>query len=257
MSKDFDGQRVYPSQVKRVMQLGWGCRRSQAAPPRPLPLVQSAPGPAAAHPPASVRSACSSASQITSTFSPARSSPLCEDQGIVSTPAGLRDAALGAHSRPSSGGAMQALPQPQRVLARRPQAATAPRKAALRCTLRAALPAAAAPPQAAPRRTLRAALHPPRSSQRRAAAPRRAYPEGGSYSNLGELQRTVEKQAPAAEIDPYSFRVTPESLANRQGFAVDGGTAAVNIALLLLLLYFATERIFGLDKVCDCVSPGV
>lgn len=37
------------------------------------------------------------------------------------------------------------------------------------------------------------------------------------------------------------------SFANR-GFAVDGGTAFVNAALLLLLVALATERIFGLNK---------
>ena len=69
-----------------------------------------------------------------------------------------------------------------------------------------------------------------------------------SYSNLGELQRTVERAAPAAEVDPYGgVRVSAASLANRDGYAVDGGTAALNFAVLLLLLFLATERIFGLD----------
>lgn len=81
-------------------------------------------------------------------------------------------------------------------------------------------------------------------------SPARVGATGGS--NLGELQRTVLSdggRARTEEIDPYlQYRVTPESLANRDKYAVDGGTAALNVALLLLLVFLATERIFGLDK---------
>jgi len=75
--------------------------------------------------------------------------------------------------------------------------------------------------------------------------------------NLGALSRTVVTDAPAIEIDPYAGgRVSVESFANR-GFAIDGGTAAVNAVLLLVLIALSFERIFGLDKVRVLWGDGV
>ncbi|KAI8467895.1 MAG: hypothetical protein J3K34DRAFT_428952 [Monoraphidium minutum] len=91
----------------------------------------------------------------------------------------------------------------------------------------------------------------------RPAAPAAAMGSGdgaytGAYSsNLGALARTVAPEAQTYEIDPYQQqRVSVESFANR-GYAIDGGTAFVNGALLLLLFALAFERIFGLDKVIN------
>jgi hypothetical protein len=60
-------------------------------------------------------------------------------------------------------------------------------------------------------------------------------------------------EEPAPSRAPAAARATPrpapraQSFANR-GYAVDGGTAFVNVALLLLLVAIASERILGLDK---------
>jgi hypothetical protein len=97
-------------------------------------------------------------------------------------------------------------------------------------------------------------LSAPRLQTRRVAASAAAssFPDASSstYSNLGALSRTVVvTDPPVIELDPYAGqRVSVESLANR-GAAVDGGTAAVNVVILLLLIALSFERIFGLDKV--------
>jgi hypothetical protein len=67
----------------------------------------------------------------------------------------------------------------------------------------------------------------------------------------GRARRRPRRQPvrpPTAPNAPPALLFPPASFANR-GFAVDGGTAFVNVALLLLLVALAGERIFGLDKV--------
>ncbi|GIL42886.1 hypothetical protein Vafri_728 [Volvox africanus] len=69
-----------------------------------------------------------------------------------------------------------------------------------------------------------------------------------SPTNLGQLERFVAQQQPASG-DNYlmSQRVDPHSL-NERGLYIDGASIFASSVLLLVLMAFSTNRIFGLDR---------
>ncbi|GLI69059.1 hypothetical protein VaNZ11_013602 [Volvox africanus] len=69
-----------------------------------------------------------------------------------------------------------------------------------------------------------------------------------SPTNLGQLERfVVQQQSTPGDNDLMSQRVDPRSF-NERGLYIDGASIFASSVLLLVLMAFSTNRIFGLDR---------